>query len=119
MHVQARLVATHFDLHLRPLARHEVYVALVFLRELLAQARPGEVRVRDVLGRMVAPHLIVGAAIGRAQVESFVLCGVFGRVKIDTEGHADDVGRSTSVGAVSESIARVSSLKVSERCRSR
>src|SRR5262245_13473569 len=96
MHVQARLVATRFDLYFRPLARHEVYVALVLLRELLAQSVPREVRVRDVLGRMVPPLLIVGAAIGRAQVEAFVLCGVFGGVKVDAEGHADESPRPAS-----------------------
>src|SRR5215510_5072620 len=68
MHVQARLVAAHLDLHFRPLARREVYVTFVLFWELLAQSLPREVRVRDVLRRMVAPHLVVGAAIRRAQV---------------------------------------------------
>src|SRR5262245_36394317 len=49
---------------------------------------------------MVAPRLIVGAAIGRAQVEAFVLCGAFGGVKVDTEGHADEPPRPLSrIGA--------------------
>jgi hypothetical protein len=45
---------------------------------------------------MIAPHLIVGAAIRRAQVETFVLCGIFGSIKIDTEGHADESARPFS-----------------------
>src|SRR5262249_12162735 len=100
MHIQARFVAMRFDLHLRPLAQREVYIALVFLRELLAQSVPREVGVRDVLGRMVAPRLIVGASIRRAQVEAFVLCSVSGGVKIETEGHADEAPRPASrIGA--------------------
>src|SRR5262245_2082760 len=90
MHVQARLVAARLDLHFRPLARREVYVTFVLSWELLAQSLPREVRVRDVLRRMVAPHLIVGAAIRRAQVKAFV----FRRVRRDAESYADEAARA-------------------------
>src|SRR5438128_7482718 len=73
----------HFDLQLGPFSRDDVCIALVFLRELLTQSKPGEVRMRNVLGRMVASHLVVGAPISRTQVKAFVLCDVLGGVKID------------------------------------
>jgi hypothetical protein len=39
---------------------------------------------------MVAPHLIISAAIGRAQVEAFILGGV----RRDTENRADKATRT-------------------------
>jgi len=81
-----RLVTIHFDLQLGPFSRDDVCVALVFLRELLTQSKPGEVRVRNVLGRMVASHLVVGAPISRTQVKAFVLCDVLGGVKMRGPG---------------------------------
>src|SRR5262245_16260331 len=93
MHVQASLVAAHLNLHLRPLAGHKVYVALVFLWELLAQSEPGTIRIRNVLCRMVAARLVVGASIRGTQVEAFVFDSVFARVEIDTEGYADEAPR--------------------------
>src|SRR5213594_2523989 len=83
----------HFDLQLGPFSRNDVCIALVFLRELLTQSKPGEVRMRNVLGRIVASHLVVGAPISRTQVEAFVLCDVLGGVKIDAEGHTDESRR--------------------------
>src|SRR5262245_25123970 len=100
MHVQASLVAAHLNLHLRPLAGHKVYVALVFLWELLAQSEPGKIRIRNVLGRMVAARLVVGTSIRRTQVEAFVFRGIFARVNIDTEGDTDEASRlCAGVGA--------------------
>src|SRR5215470_8358867 len=104
MHVQTRLVPSDFDLHLYPLARDEVYVALVLFRELFPQSVPGKVRERDVLSRMVAPHLIIGASIGRAQVKAFILRGdigsIFRRIGANAERHADESARSfSSIGA--------------------
>src|SRR6266566_1999541 len=49
--------------------------------------------MRNVLSRMVAAHLVVGAPISRTQVKAFVLCDVFGGVKIDPEGHTDESSR--------------------------
>src|SRR5436309_15283294 len=46
--------------------------------------------MRNVLSRMVAAHLVVGAPISRTQVKAFVLCDVLGGVKIDPEGHTDE-----------------------------
>src|SRR6266404_5732071 len=83
----------HFDLQLGPFSREDVCIALVFLRELLTQSKPGEVRMRNVLGRMVASHLVVGAPISRTQVKAFVLCDVLGGVKINPEGHTDESPR--------------------------
>src|SRR5216110_2582535 len=83
----------HFDLQLGPFSRDDVCIALVFLRELLTQSKPREVRMRNVLGRMVAAHLVVGAPISRTQVKAFVLCDVLGGVKIDPEGHTDESSR--------------------------
>src|SRR5213078_3680401 len=59
----------HFDLQLGPFSRDDVCIALVFLRELLTQSKPREVRMRNVLGRMVAAHLVVGAPISRTKVK--------------------------------------------------
>src|SRR5260370_8242036 len=87
----------HFDLQLGPFSRDDVCIALVFLRELLTQSKPGEVRMRNVLGRMVASHLVVGAPISRTQVKAFVLCDVLGGVKIDAEGHTDESPRSSAL----------------------
>src|SRR5260370_35025225 len=83
----------HFDLQLGPFSRDDVCIALAFLRELLTQSKPGEVRMRNVLGRMVASHLVVGAPISRTQVKAFVLCGGLGGGKIDAEGHTDESPR--------------------------
>src|SRR6185312_9254664 len=80
----------HFDLEPGPFSRDDVCIAFVFLRELLTQSKPGEVRVRNVLSRMVASHLVVGAPICWTQVKAFVLCDVLGGVKIDAEGHTDE-----------------------------
>src|SRR5262245_28998310 len=90
MHVQARLVAARLDLHFRPLARREVYVTFVLFWEHHAQSLPGKVRVRDILRRMVAPHLIVGAAIRRSKVKAFV----FRRVRRDAESYADEAAHA-------------------------
>src|SRR5262245_55039391 len=96
MHVQTRFVTSNLDLYLCPLAWNEVYIALVLLRELLAQSLPGKLRERDVLGRMVAPHLIVGTSVCRANVEAFILC----RFRRDAEGNADKAPRPLSrIGA--------------------
>src|SRR5262245_55491276 len=72
MHVQSRFVASNLDLDLRPLARNEVHVAFVLLREFLSQSLPRDVRERDVLGRMVAPDLIVDASVRWAKIKAFV-----------------------------------------------
>src|SRR5437667_235561 len=80
----------HFDLQLVPFSRDDVCIALVFLRELLTQSKPGEVRIRNVLSRMVASHLVVGTPISWTQVKTFVLCDVRGGVKIDAERHTDE-----------------------------
>src|SRR5215470_9506080 len=84
-----RLVTMYFDLQLGPFSRDDVCIAFVFLRELLTQSKPGEVRVRNVLRRMVASHLVVGTPIRRTQVKAFVLCEVLGGVKVDAKGHTD------------------------------
>src|SRR5258708_19868479 len=80
----------HFYLQLCPFSQDDVCIALVFLRELLTQSKPGEVRMRNVLGRMVASHLFVGTPISRTQVKAFVLCDVLGGIKIDAERHTDE-----------------------------
>src|SRR5262245_14713586 len=87
MNIQSRFIASNFDLHLRPLAGNEVHIALIFLWELLPQSLPGEVRERNILGRMVTPRLIVGASVGGAKVEAFILCGVFCILGRDAESH--------------------------------
>jgi hypothetical protein len=81
----------HFDLQLGPFSWDDVGIALVFSRELLTQSKPGKVRVRNVLGGMVASHLVVGAPIRRTQIEAVVLCNVLGGVKIDAEDHTDEL----------------------------
>src|SRR5262249_44707698 len=83
----------HFDLQLGLFSWDDVCVALVFFWELLTQSKPGEVRVRNILSRMVASHLVVGAPISRTQVKAFVLCDVLGGVKINAEGHTDESPR--------------------------
>ena len=79
-----------FDLDLRQLARDEVDVRLVLLGRLLAKPEPRPVRVGDVLRRMIAPDLVVGAAVGRPEVERVVGA----HVALQPEGKADRPARA-------------------------
>src|SRR6185503_5666564 len=70
-----------------PDARFEVHVALVFFRGLLARDREAEVRVRAVLRGMIAAHLVIGAAVGRPQIDVLEL------IVLKTEGDANEAAR--------------------------
>ena len=61
MHVEPSLRAAHLDPDLRPRVRHEIDVCLVPGRRLTPQAGPGPLGMRDVLHRVVAPFLVLGA----------------------------------------------------------
>src|SRR5207302_10393202 len=88
-----RVVTRQSDLQRGSFSRDDVCIALAFLRDLLTLSKTGEVRMRNVLGRMIASHLVVGAPIRRTQVKAFVLCDVLGGVKINAEGHTDESSR--------------------------
>src|ERR1700732_1383326 len=50
----------------------DINIRFVHARIFLPQALPAEVWLRHVLGRVVALQLIVGAPVGKAQVEAFI-----------------------------------------------
>src|SRR5436190_8639507 len=79
----------NLDLELRPLAGDHVGVSFVLARRLLAQPEPFIIRRRDVLRGVIAPLLILGAAVGRADVETLVLL----TAGLHPEGHADKAAR--------------------------
>src|SRR5215510_3741393 len=72
VHVEACLAAFHFNLVLRPHARLEVDVRLVFLGGFLP--RPGKIKIRmgTVLSGVIPPDLIVGTAVGGPEIDVFV-----------------------------------------------
>jgi hypothetical protein len=67
----------------RPHPRLEVHVALVLFWRLLARDREAEIGVRAVLRGVVAADLVVGAAVGRPQVDVLELA------VLKTEGDAN------------------------------
>ena len=70
VNVEAGMVATDVDLDLRPHVRHEVDVRLVMLDGVSCrEPRPRPVRVRDMLGGMIPPFLIVGPPVRGPKVE--------------------------------------------------
>src|SRR5439155_19690054 len=70
VNVEPRLRARDHDLHPRPHAGLEVDIGLVRSRRFLTQALPRVLRLRDVLGRVIATELVVAAAVGRPEVEA-------------------------------------------------
>src|SRR6185503_19756953 len=62
-------VALDVDLHFRPLVRYHIDIRFVPGWRLLPQPRPRPVGIGDVLRRVIAPLLIVGAAVGGTKVE--------------------------------------------------
>src|SRR5262245_7059144 len=61
--------ALHGDADPGPDAGLQIHVTLVLLRRLLARAGEVEVGERAVLRRVIAAYLVVGASVGRPQVD--------------------------------------------------
>src|SRR5262245_51287420 len=72
MHVEPRVATFHFDLVLGPDAGLQINVTLILFRSLLSRSGEVKIRMRTVLGRVVAPDLIVGAAVGGSEIDVLV-----------------------------------------------
>src|ERR1051326_2643744 len=80
-----------------PHADFQVDVAFVFLRRLLTGLRKAEVRMRTVLCRVVAAHLILSAPVGGPQVDVLKLAVVHSECDPDeTTGARDRITGGTS-----------------------
>jgi hypothetical protein len=76
---------------------------LVFGREFFSEPEPGPVGRRGVLHGMVPPLLIVGAAIGRAEVERVTPVQLVLDTKVDADKSARGLARIRAP-AISASI---------------
>ena len=85
--IQPRLRPVYHDPELRPHPRLQVYVGFVLLRRFLPHLAEAEIRMRAVLGGMVATHLVVRSPIGRPQVDVFV------SIPLHTERNPDETAR--------------------------
>src|SRR3970040_727861 len=73
VHVQGRSDSGDHDSDGRPRARLKVGIGFVYARAFLPEAKPGIVRVRHVLGGVIAAQLIVGAAVRRTQGQDLAM----------------------------------------------
>src|SRR5215471_5896093 len=84
MYIEAGLVAFDRDAIAGPDTRFEIDVTLVLLWPLLPHFGEAEFRMRAVLRGVIAANLVIGAAVGGAQVDVFVL------VALQPEGDANE-----------------------------
>jgi len=85
VHVQGRSDPRDHDSDGRPRARLKVGIGFVHARAFIPEAKPRIVRVRHVLGGVIAAQLIVGAAVRRTQEEALeLMCG-----RVDPKGDTD------------------------------
>lgn len=82
---QLCFVPVDLDFDVDPFGRADVDVGFVFGRSLLAEFEPGEVGVLDVLGGVIAALLVIGSAVGGAEVEAIVGFAI----GLDAEGDTD------------------------------
>lgn len=97
--VESGAGAVHFDFHFGPFGGDEVHVGFVLHGELPAETVPGPVGRGDVLRAVIAALLVIGAAIGGAQVEAFES----GCAGLQAKGNADE-----AAGAFERSGRRLS-----------
>jgi len=88
VHVEPCLGAFHLDPVVRPDTGLQIDVRLVLFRSLLPRSGEIEVRVRTVLGGVIPPDLVVGAAVGRPEIDVFVAS-----IRLQPEGDADEPAR--------------------------
>ena len=86
VHVELGVCAVDFDFHFRPGAWVEIDVGLVDAGLFAAEAVPGKFGHGLVLHGVVAAELVVGAAIGGAEINVFG----FGGVGLRAEDEADE-----------------------------
>src|SRR5260370_41455902 len=90
--IQAGLCPFDRDAVAGPDSRLEVHVTLILFRCLLASVREAKIWVRTILRRMIATDLVIGAAVGRTQVDVLELA------VLKTESDSNKAARATGGG---------------------